>query len=364
MRMREPARGASAVEALLALPVILLAGLGAWQAALVMQARANLAWAANEAVRAGSVARAEPAAIELGLARGLVPWLYGPSAADAPARRVPDARAHLAAGTAGGWIRLRQLAPTDASFADWAEPALDALGRPIDGLLEIPIDNRVARRRRQSPASGTAGTRAGAPIGAVSGQTLDDATLLKIEVTYGVPLVVPLVGRLAAEAMRFIGGCDGGVQARRLGAIEARVTAVPSSGTWCPFYQGTDERGRSAPRWPVRVGAIVRMQSPVRRSAWTPAVEAARPLRAERSGTEGAFGDAAGRDAGDGAQADAQPVDVAGTSPEDAGPPAAAATVAEAPTASAAADDVGNRSPGFLRFGSPHARPPPGVCPG
>ena len=78
---------------------------------------------------------------------------------------VARTQAHLVAGQAAGWVRWRQLSPTQRSFDDWAVPSLDALGLPVPDSREIPTDNLVARALRSD-----------ARVGASSGQTLADDT--------------------------------------------------------------------------------------------------------------------------------------------------------------------------------------------
>ena len=72
-------------------------------------------------------------------------------------------------------------------------PVLDRHGEPLAGLMEIPNDNLDNRRIRTEPASGAAGSLLGEPIGSVSGQTLADANLLRLELIYGVRLAVPVI---------------------------------------------------------------------------------------------------------------------------------------------------------------------------
>jgi hypothetical protein len=74
--------------------------------------------------------------------------------------------------------RLRILNPTQASFNDFA--------RPREGRLEIPLDP---------------GSRASA-VGPRSGQTLADATLLRLRVEYCQRLIVPLVDRALVAVLR------------------------------------------------------------------------------------------------------------------------------------------------------------------
>jgi hypothetical protein len=262
VRSRRSGRGVSSVETLLALPILLFVGLGAIQLALVYRAQHALTFALTEAARAGSLSHADPGAVREGLARGLLPWMLGADSIDDYVLNLARARVHVAGAEAAGWLRLEQQSPTAASFQDWAEPALDAGGEPIPGLREIPNDNLVHRAVRMRPASGIAGSRGGEPVGSLSRQTLADANLLRLRLEYGVPLAVPVVGRLIAATLRAWNGCETG-SATRIGLI-----ALPAPGALphpepraCAFYGGVHtERARL----PVSVSATVRMQSPAR----------------------------------------------------------------------------------------------------
>ena len=256
-------RGIAAVESLLAVPVLLLLGLAAIQFALVYQARHALTAALHEAARAGSVAHAAPEAIREGLAGGLLPWLFGAAdLAELAANRL-RARAHVERAEARGWLRLERRSPTEASFEDWAEPARDAFGEPIEGVREIPNDGLVHRATRALPAGGTAGWRGAEPIGAASGQTLADANLLRLRLQYGVPLSVPLAGRLLAWALRAWHGCEAPA-GRTLGALrlDAPVPArAPPRPAACTMLVAA---GGEPARLPLTVSASARMQTPAR----------------------------------------------------------------------------------------------------
>lgn len=244
-------RGASAIEFALAAPVLLLLGLSALQWALVFHARQAIEHAAIEAARAGSLGNALPHAIETGLARGLLPyWSTLPDIrAAGPDRSVAvvAAQARLQQARSAGWVMMRRISPTQESFADWAEPALDGWGRPLPGTLEIPNDGLMFAEHRM-PLGGASAMHLGLPVGASSGQTLLDANLLKIEIVYGVPMTVPLVGRVAAAVARVAGGCQ-----------------RPERGG-CTIHEAPDALGRAVPRWPVATVATVRMQSPARQT--------------------------------------------------------------------------------------------------
>lgn len=280
---RRRIRGVALIESLVAVPVVLWLGLSVLQWALVFHARYAVSFALTESARLGSVDHAEPEAIRRGLARGIVPYLYGAQDAASFQQNMMRAREHIAFGEAQGWIRLRQLSPTDRSFMDWGQPARDDEGQLIAGQVEIPIDSLKYRVKRTEPASGVSGYRTEERIGSASGQTLADAHLLKLEMIYGVPLGVPLVGRFAAWIMSRIDDC-GSSDTMRLGLMDLRTerhsgdsrgrlaapgaddpSAHAAGRPWaCAFYQAKDDHGQSVPRWPVRMSAVVRMQSPPR----------------------------------------------------------------------------------------------------
>jgi hypothetical protein len=249
------------VESLIALPLLFMVGLGAVQFALVMHARQALNFALIEAARAGSVGHAEAGAIRLGLSRGLVPWLYGANDLGEYALNLARAAVHIRQGEAIGWMHLAQLSPTNASFDDWAEPARDANGGLMADIREIPNDNLAARAEAS-----------GAPaVGAASGQTLADANLLRLRLDYGVPLVVPVVGRLISLAVRVWSGCEIGSPKRigliRLDAPQVNLGPRPFP---CAMYGNGIATVSSVvtdtPRLPMSLVATVRMQSPARQA--------------------------------------------------------------------------------------------------
>lgn len=157
--------GVAIVETIIVLPIVLVVILGTIQFALIYQAKATLNHAALQAARAGAVEHAHPEAIRRGLARGLVP-LYSP----------PSSLAGFTATFARVYedvlqnARIRILNPTLEAFADFSEEA--------NGVREIPNDRLHARSTA---------------VGARSGINIQDANLLRLEVTYGYELKVPLV---------------------------------------------------------------------------------------------------------------------------------------------------------------------------
>jgi TadE-like protein len=252
MGMNKRQSGVSMFETILAIPILLFLGLGVLQWALVFQARYALTTALQDAARAGSVGFAQEQAIQAGFARGLVPYLYGASDIGTFQVNLVRAMGHIQLGQTQGFSRLRMLSPTNESFSDWARPARDAQGDLIPGLEEIPNDNLSGLPAKQVPIGGASGTRLGYSVGASSRQSLSDANMLKLELTYGVPLNVPFVGVLTVRALKVLNSCAG-------------VSPVDA----CRFYDSVDENGQAIARLPLLVSAQVRMQTPARRSGFT-----------------------------------------------------------------------------------------------
>ena len=365
---RPRSRGTALVETLLAAPIVLLLGLGGLQWALLFHARTAVEHGLLEAVRAGSVAQADPSAIEAGLARGLMPFWYGVDSARPWAAAVAASGAQLRQGLAAGWIVLRQLSPTVESFADWGEPARDAMGYPLPGIIEIPNDSLQWSASRQ-PASGVTGLRGGEPIGAGSQQTLNDANLLKLELRYGVPMTVPLIGSVAVWLMRLVDGCAA-PSGRRLGSLDLGVpAALPGARAWaCPIYLAPDASGTAVPRWPVRVSATLRMQSPARRSALTSARTQSAVHAASSSPGPGASPVPAGGGLplASGGGAPSIPNDPA-TPIASAAPVASAApttsAISVAPATSANDGSLARGDDGWLAIGGDRSFTAPGACP-
>ena len=249
--------GSAMVEWLIAVPVLLMLGLGFFQASELLVARLALRHALSEAARAGSVSNASAQAIMQGLADGLSPWLYG---ADGPgeiaAARVRS-RAQVALGRASGWVELRQHSPTTASFGDWGEPATDGTGRSTHSR-QIAFDALPTEYRLRQPTSGVAGFQGPAPIGRESGQTLADANLLVLELVYGVPVRIPFAGSMLLKTLRVIDGCGSAV-----GSMTGLQGALGQSSN-CRYYNALDLSGQPGPRIPVRVQVVMRMQSAAR----------------------------------------------------------------------------------------------------
>jgi len=397
-RSRAPQRGAGGVEFVVAVPVMLLLGLLIWQWALVMQSRAIVDFAAREAARYGALGHAAPEAIEQGIISGLTPLWVTNTELVGPASALPASAVRFRVAVREGWLTWRQLSPTRESFADWGtQPAAGARPGASDTALEIPLDNPSLRSRYGGPLSvlgGTGGNMGHAPmaprselpmapdseslmapsagrpttepVGPASGQTFREAGILRLELSVGVPLHVPLAGRFISWAARLFGGCEAGERPHlgtlRLDGPGAAVLAPSGRGgadsnraarsnqaPACAQFSGLDHSGRVLPRLPVNVVGEARMQSAARLSVRTPG-----GAGVKRSGGMGLSMPVASEN---------------GWENPPQGPPAIADHLPGAPLLSIAAPESSpfqatgaERQPGFLQIGGEREIWVPGAC--
>ncbi|MFK7860450.1 MAG: TadE/TadG family type IV pilus assembly protein [Granulosicoccus sp.] len=198
-------RGASLVEFSIVGLSIILIGLFTLQLGLLYHAKTTLNYAVFEAARAGAVNNASMSAIRSELGIRLAPLQGGDGSAK---------RAALAVARSSLNIKdplnttIAILNPGKAAFKDWA------VRDPVSGKRFIPVNHL----RHQTY-----------DIGRHSGLSLRDANILKLQVTHGVDLRVPVVGRLMAAPMKWL-----------------------DSDNAIYYLRG---------KWPIQSVAIVRMQS-------------------------------------------------------------------------------------------------------
>lgn len=265
---KKHAAGATMVEFALIAPVLMLVGLGLVQVGLVFHGKSALNFALQEAARSGAAGNAAPDSIQTGFLRGLVPFMGGGLSAADLVTTLATATTEFTRGSAEGWIRVQQLSPTPQSFSDWQENSLDKNGNPV---VEIPNANLPVLRCTRAPNGGTAGYRSstacggsGEPVGANSEQTLADANLLKLKLTYGVQLGIPFINRIVGKALAMAAGCTAPAN-QRLGPLNLGTPAVNGADpTACAAYNAVDASGNPDPRIPVSLAVTVRMQSPAR----------------------------------------------------------------------------------------------------
>ena len=176
--LRRTTRGQSITEFVIIIPILLLLILGTLQFALIYMAKATLNQAAMTGARQGAVSNASLCAIRRGVVKGLTP-LYQGTGNNASVLGYTEARtrAWIATmeGTFGGPgnVSIDLLNPSSKSFSDFQQS--------VAGKQEIPNSRLLYRNTT---------------VGSSSGQTIQDANLLKIRVHYCYKLIVPTVSTL------------------------------------------------------------------------------------------------------------------------------------------------------------------------
>ncbi len=206
-------RGQSLAEFVIAMVGFGMLLLALLQAILLYRAKTTVDYAALEAARAGALHGADKGQMQKGLARGLTP-LYATATASPTIAGTGEAYLKAyAAVVAFGTVKV--LSPTTASFDDFKEAQ-------YDGTMALPNDTLNFR-----PTS----------VGSHGGLSVQDANILKIQVTFTYPLIVPIIDRL-------------------LGTLDIERTAA---------------EGHPVFSLPIVASAMVRMQSPITQRANLPA---------------------------------------------------------------------------------------------
>lgn len=223
-------RGQSAVEFVVVFPALVLLVFGIIQAALLYQGRSTLDYATLLAARAGALHNGDVGEMRNALARGLAPLFAG----EATPAGFAQALAKATAETAGpaNLASIEILNPTSASFQDFGRARVDG-----GGGKELPNDTLAYR------TSDTGGS---------SQQSVQDANLLHVRVTYCLRLIVPVIDRMLQAAFNSpaAGGTTGTGMGNPFGIGEVPAGAVCNN----PAFGGR--------RIYVQSEAIVRMQSP------------------------------------------------------------------------------------------------------
>ncbi|MCU7921009.1 MAG: pilus assembly protein, partial [Candidatus Thiodiazotropha sp. (ex Epidulcina cf. delphinae)] len=173
-------RGSAMTETLVSLPLLLLLGLGGLQTALLYDAKTTLNYATFEAARIGAVSHAQSDAMREELGLRLAPLFGG----DGSMRKAMAAitRASLDVRDKG-FTQIEIINPTIEAFDEFGRDLYD----PRTDEVRFGIPNGHLRWRSRSIGS--------------SGVNIQDANLLKIKVTYGYKLRVPLMDRLIPALM-------------------------------------------------------------------------------------------------------------------------------------------------------------------
>jgi hypothetical protein len=185
-------RGAAVSEFIVAMLGLGVLALGSIQVLILFNAKTVLNNATFEAARAGSVHHAQRSAMMKALARNLIPLYISKSSNSAKVPSATDiAKAYGLAWAdlkiqleakrkLGGEETIAILSPSKQAFND------DSIAVKIDGKRQIPNEHLLHKSHARSKKSGV---------------SLQDANILKIEVTYGYKMDVPIVNKIIARTM-------------------------------------------------------------------------------------------------------------------------------------------------------------------
>mgnify|MGYP001179693836 CR=1 FL=1 len=191
-RGRQPQRGAGLVGFVVVAPTLLALTMALLQTGLAFHARSSLNYASFEAARAGSLTHADPARIRLAFIRAMTAYYGG---GRNPAELAASAgRAHADLASA---LRIEILSPSKESFEDFHSPeAARRLGTAARVIPSAGLAHRRCPPDRPGCSADPAHNR--------SAQTLADANLLKLRITWGIPQAkqMPLAGRFFTWALR------------------------------------------------------------------------------------------------------------------------------------------------------------------
>jgi uncharacterized membrane protein (UPF0127 family) len=171
-------RGSAMVEFTVVGPLIALLGLGALQYGMVFFAKNQVNYASFMAAREGAFAHADLGAVQQAYMRALAP-LYG--GGETPAELLESAA--KASTDMAGNLQIQMLNPTKESFSEWNDETLQTLLKT--GSRHVIPNSPLAARISRS-----------GEVRASSGQSLQDANLLKLKITHGYLPKVPIIGKL------------------------------------------------------------------------------------------------------------------------------------------------------------------------
>ncbi len=229
---RVPARkrhtsGASMVEFIIVLPILLLLCLGILQFGLLYQAKSTLDYAALQAARAGALNNGKSASMKAGLARGLTPLYARTSSLAGQQQALLASNLDL---MKPGAYQIDVINPTSAAMQDFGRTG-EYAGANVQ---QIPNDTLMFRNTS---------------VGSSSGLTIQDANLLKIRVTYCYEMYVPFANRTIFSLMNKIND---------IYSTGLPGTEIPLAPNAC-YALSTVE---GSWRIPLESEAIVRMQTP------------------------------------------------------------------------------------------------------
>jgi uncharacterized membrane protein (UPF0127 family)/Flp pilus assembly protein TadG len=184
-QLRTKERGSAMIEFAVVGPLIALFGLGTLQYGMVFFAKNQINYATFMAAREGAFAHADLGTVQQAYMRALAPMYGGGENPAELAQSVAKASADMADN-----MQIEMLNPTKESFSEWNDETLQALLKTGNRHV-IPNSALVARISRSSE------------VRASSGQSLQDANLLKLKITHGYVPKVPVIGKLYLALLKW-----------------------------------------------------------------------------------------------------------------------------------------------------------------
>jgi len=226
---KQHCRGQAMVEFIIIFMVMIMLVFGIFQFTLIYKAKITLNYATFEAVRAGAVNNARIAAVNQAFARGMAPLYTHRDTVEA----VHTARKQVTDEiVAGEQVCIERINPIKQDFTEHQIANTEGLAIPVDNLFY----------RSDKTTSG--------PGGGSGRVSIQDATLLKIKVTYCYPLYVPFLNRVIPEW--FTGTND-------VTRFTGDATAAANDAGFGAFKQACINNRQL----PITASAVMRMQSPV-----------------------------------------------------------------------------------------------------
>ena len=184
--------GATLVEFVVITPLLLFMLGAIVQYGLLYHTKSQVNYATFEAARAGTVSNADPAKIRTAFTRAMTGY-YGGGTTTA---QLAASYAKAVADTTAVNVRIEILSPTKESFDDYASPAL---AKKLNTSSRVIPNSSLAHIKCPIDVPGCNND----PKTNASGQTLADANLLKIRITYGIPEAkqIPWVGKFINWAL-------------------------------------------------------------------------------------------------------------------------------------------------------------------
>ncbi len=191
---RRDEHGSAMIEFLIVGPLLWVILLSIVQIAMLFVARTEVDYATFMAARAGTTGHAELTVMRNAYLMAAIPMYGGGSdstqLADAYLRASRDL-------LTDGHLLLRMTNPTSASYVDWGDPTL----RAFEGDNGAPAPGCGVPTQRVIPGHNLA-YWSSADIGSTSGQSIHDASVLKLEAMQGVRQIIPLADSLFLHVMR------------------------------------------------------------------------------------------------------------------------------------------------------------------